>query len=60
MNVIPFQVELRIISYPGAPHSFFDRTYEEHAAASADAWQQVLAFIAGHTANRSSPRPAGA
>jgi carboxymethylenebutenolidase len=53
-------VEHRIISYPGAPHSFFDRTYEEHAAASADAWQQVLAFITGHTANRSFPRPAGA
>ena len=43
-------VEHRIISYPGAPHSFFDRTYEEHAAASADAWQQVLGFIAANTA----------
>ena len=31
--------------YPGAPHSFFDRLYEEHAGASADAWDQVLGFI---------------
>lgn len=35
-----------IITYPGAPHSFFDRTYEEHAAASADAWQRIVDFIA--------------
>ena len=38
-------VEHRIVEYPGAPHSFFDRSYEEHAAASADAWQQVLGFV---------------
>ena len=31
--------------YPGAPHSFFDRRYTEHAAAAADAWDQILAFI---------------
>jgi carboxymethylenebutenolidase len=34
-----------VISYPGAPHSFFDRRYEEFAAASADAWERTLAFI---------------
>jgi len=34
--------------YPGAPHSFFDRTYEQHADASADAWRRVLEFIAQH------------
>jgi carboxymethylenebutenolidase len=44
-------MEHRIVSYPGAPHSFFDRTYEEHAAASADAWRQVLSFIADRTAS---------
>jgi carboxymethylenebutenolidase len=42
-------IEHRIISYPGAPHSFFDRTFEEHAAASADAWQQVIGFIGANT-----------
>jgi carboxymethylenebutenolidase len=31
--------------YPGAPHSFFDRKYEEFADASADAWRKVQGFI---------------
>jgi carboxymethylenebutenolidase len=39
------KVEHRIVEYEGAPHSFFDRSYEEHAAASEDAWEQVLRFI---------------
>lgn len=30
--------------YPGAPHSFFDRSFPEHAAACADAWQRMLVF----------------
>ena len=38
-------VEHEIVTYPGAPHSFFDRRYEEFADASADAWQRTLAFI---------------
>ena len=38
-------VEGEIVTYPGAPHSFFDRTYEQYATESADAWQRVLAFI---------------
>jgi carboxymethylenebutenolidase len=42
-------VEHEIITYDGAPHSFFDRKYEEFADASADAWERVLAFIARHT-----------
>jgi carboxymethylenebutenolidase len=32
-------------TYPGAPHSFFDRRYEEYARESADAWERVLAFL---------------
>jgi carboxymethylenebutenolidase len=32
-------------SYPGAPHSFFDRKATEFAAESADAWQRVLDFV---------------
>jgi carboxymethylenebutenolidase len=31
--------------YPGAPHSFFDRKYQEFADASADAWKRVQAFV---------------
>ncbi len=41
-------VEHEIVVYPGAPHSFFDRSYDEHAAASADAWKRVLAFVRAH------------
>jgi carboxymethylenebutenolidase len=37
------------VVYEGAPHSFFDRTFEEHTAASEDAWRQMLAFIKEHT-----------
>jgi carboxymethylenebutenolidase len=39
-------VEHELIVYPGAPHSFFDRKYEQFAAESADAWDRVLRFIA--------------
>ncbi len=42
-------VEHELITYPGAPHSFFDRKYEEFQAESADAWQRMLAFIGAHT-----------
>lgn len=38
-----------VVVYPGAPHSFFDRKYEEFADESADAWRRVLAFIASNT-----------
>ena len=39
------RVEHEIVTYPGAPHSFFDRRYEEHADACTDAWRRVLAFL---------------
>jgi carboxymethylenebutenolidase len=42
-------VEHEVVTYEGAPHSFFDRKQEEFAAASADAWAKVLAFIAAHS-----------
>jgi carboxymethylenebutenolidase len=48
-------VEHEIVTYEGAPHSFFDRTYEEHAEASADAWARVLAFIGARTGSRPTP-----
>jgi carboxymethylenebutenolidase len=34
-----------LVIYPGAPHSFFDRKYEQFAAESEDAWRRVLAFL---------------
>src|SRR5215831_4355425 len=38
-----------LIEYEGAPHSFFDRKQKEFQAASDDAWQRTLEFIAAHT-----------
>jgi len=38
-------VEYELVTYDGAPHSFFDRRHEEFAEASADAWARVLAFV---------------
>ncbi|HVA44127.1 MAG TPA: dienelactone hydrolase family protein [Acidimicrobiales bacterium] len=37
-------VEVRLHVYPDAPHSFFDRSFEEHAEACADSWRQILDF----------------
>jgi carboxymethylenebutenolidase len=39
-------VEHEIHVYPGAPHSFFDRSFSEHAEACDDAWRRVLGFLA--------------
>jgi carboxymethylenebutenolidase len=39
--------EHEIVVYPGAPHSFFDRKYDEFADACADAWRRVLDFLSG-------------
>jgi carboxymethylenebutenolidase len=38
-------VEHEVVTYEGAPHSFFDRKQEQFAEASEDAWKRVLAFI---------------
>jgi carboxymethylenebutenolidase len=38
-------VEHDVVTYPGAPHSFFDRKFEEYAAASDDAWARTIAFV---------------
>jgi carboxymethylenebutenolidase len=42
-------VEHELVTYDGAPHSFFDRKQEQFADASDDAWRRVLAFIDGNT-----------
>jgi carboxymethylenebutenolidase len=41
-------VEHEVVTYAGAPHSFFDRKQEDFADASADAWQRVLDFLEQH------------
>jgi carboxymethylenebutenolidase len=35
--------------YEGAPHSFFDRTYEQWKDACDDAWHRMLAFVKKHS-----------
>src|SRR6266849_4065022 len=39
----------QMVVYEGAPHSFFDRSFEQHKDSSADAWRQMLTFIREHT-----------
>ncbi len=43
-------VENEVKTYAGAPHSFFDRAYEQYKDDSADAWNRILAFIEKHRA----------
>lgn len=42
-------IDHKIIIYPNAPHSFFDRTAEQYQQESADAWKQMLSFIDANT-----------
>jgi carboxymethylenebutenolidase len=41
-------IEHEIVTYDGAPHSFFDRKQEEFQADSDDAWNRTLVFIDRH------------
>jgi carboxymethylenebutenolidase len=34
-----------LVTYPGAPHSFFDRTFAQYEKECADAWRRVLGFM---------------
>jgi carboxymethylenebutenolidase len=43
-------VDHRIVTYEGAPHSFFDRKAVDFAEASAAAWSEVLTFVQAKTA----------
>ncbi|MEI7744418.1 MAG: dienelactone hydrolase family protein [Chloroflexota bacterium] len=38
-------VDHRVLTYAGAPHSFFDRKAEEFGAQSVQAWGEVLRFL---------------
>jgi carboxymethylenebutenolidase len=42
-------VDHELVTYRGAPHSFFDRKAAEFGEASEDAWRRILDFVA-HTA----------
>ena len=39
------KVKHHLETYPGAPHSFFDRTFSDHMKECDDAWRRVLAFV---------------
>ncbi|MCY7419959.1 MAG: dienelactone hydrolase family protein [Chloroflexi bacterium] len=38
-----------LVTYPDAPHSFFDRKADQFADASADSWRRILDFVALHS-----------
>ncbi|MFL5925439.1 MAG: dienelactone hydrolase family protein [Gaiellaceae bacterium] len=42
-------VEHEVVTYDGAPHSFFDRKQEDFAEASDDAWRRTLEFVDRHS-----------
>ena len=41
-------VEAEVHVYPDAPHSFFDRKFEEYREECDDAWRRILDFVEGH------------
>ena len=43
-------VEAAVEVFPGAPHSFFDRSFAEHRDACSRAWQVMLDFVDSHSA----------
>jgi carboxymethylenebutenolidase len=43
------RVEHDVVTYEGAPHSFFDRKQEDYAEASDDAWRRTLEFLEAHS-----------
>ena len=41
-------VEAEVHVYPDAPHSFFDRRYEQYEDECDDAWRRILDFVGRH------------
>jgi carboxymethylenebutenolidase len=44
-------VEAQLSVFDGMPHSFFDRTYAEHADACERAWREMLSFVDANSAS---------
>jgi carboxymethylenebutenolidase len=42
-------VQHELVTYPGAPHGFFDRKAVDYAEASTNAWRRTLKFVRAHT-----------
>jgi carboxymethylenebutenolidase len=49
-------IDHRLIAYPGAPHSFFDRKADEFVRSSEAAWEEVLAFVRAGTLEPTATR----
>ena len=47
--LVAAQAPHEVVTYAGAPHSFFDRKQADFAETSADAWRRVLDFVAANT-----------
>jgi len=41
-------LEVEAHTYPGAPHSYFDRSFAEHRDACQDSWERILKFTGRH------------
>ena len=41
-------VPTEFVVFEGAPHSFFDRSYDEHVAAADEAWARIRQFVLDH------------
>jgi carboxymethylenebutenolidase len=41
--------EVRMEVFEDMPHSFFDRTYGDHADACDRAWREMLSFVDAHS-----------
>lgn len=41
-------IENDIVIYDGAPHSFFDRAFDQFKSACDDAWMRILEFVSEH------------
>ena len=44
------RVDHHLETYPGAPHSFFDRSFRDYRKECDDAWRRVIAFVHGDEA----------
>lgn len=45
-----------LVTYPNAPHSFFDRSFDEWHEACDDAWRRVLGFMSSGELRAGGPR----
>ena len=48
-------VEHEFVVFPGAPHSFFDRSHDDHHADCEDAWRRTLRFLDSLAGARTRP-----